>query len=226
VLLGGMPGLGKTVFSSASAKAMQLHFAELSMVTVTAAFVMSGGSMQWSEGSPGFIARTLSESDVANPMLLIDEVDKAMHGNYNPMGPLYPLLERHSAKRFRDEALELELDASHIIWVATANEVNNIPDPILSRMRYFEIRKPTPTEMKAIVRNIYHMIRTTEDIGRLLAEDIPEETVKALAHMLPREARKHLQEACLRAFGKERSTVLPEDIVAENIPPESRIGFL
>ena len=226
VLLGGLPGLGKTFFASEAAKVMGLYFSEISMATVTAAFVLGGGSLQWGNGVPGFIAKSICLSQVGNPLLLIDEVDKAMEGNYNPMGPLYPLLERHSARRFRDEALELEMDASHIIWVATANEIHHIPEPIVSRMKYFDIRKPTPVEMETIVNSIYAGIKERESYGKLLDAVLPADTIQRLTDLLPREARKTLEEACKRAIGQNRVVVLPEDIIFTNGPGHRPIGFL
>jgi ATP-dependent Lon protease len=227
VLLGGLPGLGKTMFAAEAAKVMGLHFSEISMATVTASFVISGGSLQWGEGSPGFIAKSLCESEVGNPMMLIDEVDKVSgDSRYNPLGPFYPLLERHSARRFKDEALELELDASNVVWVATANDTSQIPDPIMSRMKYFDIRAPEPDEMIPIVRSIYRGIKESEPIGALLDDDIPEDTIQSLSALLPREARKLLQDACMRAFNQERSMVLPTDIVFASKPQRNRVGFL
>ncbi|OIQ73041.1 Lon protease [mine drainage metagenome] len=159
-------------------------------------------------------------------MVLIDEVDKAMEGNYNPMGPLYPLLERHSANRFKDEALELEMDASHIIWIATANEVHRIPAPIVSRMKYFDIRQPTPVEMDAIVKSIYAGIQEREFYGKLLDAVLPDGTIRKLTYLPPREARKTLEEACKRAIGHNHSAVLPEDIIFTSVPDQHRIGFI
>jgi len=226
VLLGGLPGLGKTYFASEAAKVMSLPFSEISIATLTASFVISGGSLQWGDGSPGFIAKSLAESDIGNPMVLMDEVDKAMQGNYSPMGPFYPLLERHSAKRFRDEALDIEMDASNVIWVATANDIGNIPAPILSRMKYFQIMPPAQDEMHVIVKNMYRLIREKEAIGQLLDEVLPQKTMDLLTVLLPREARKVLHEACMNAFLAERSTVTEEDVVMYEKPERSRMGFL
>lgn len=136
VLLQGDPGLGKTFYASELAKLIELPFFEISLATATSSFALSGGSVQWTEGTTGFISETLAESPVANPVILIDEVDKAASGaKFNPLNVFYGLLEPHSAKRFRDEALEVELDASKVIWIATGNYIYDIPVPIQSRMR-------------------------------------------------------------------------------------------
>ena len=103
VLLQGDPGLGKTYFVSEIARLLRLNFYEISLATTTANFTISGSSTQWGEGSTGFIANSLADSDIANPLILIDEIDKVTTAShFNPMTPFYSLLEPHSAKRFKD----------------------------------------------------------------------------------------------------------------------------
>jgi len=136
ILLLGDAGLGKTYFASELARLLQLPYFEISLATATANFAISGGNVQWSEGKPGFIIESLSQSKVANPIILIDELDKVdTGGKYDPMTPFYSLLEPHSAKRFRDEAIPVDVDASNIVWIATANEEIRIHAPILSRFK-------------------------------------------------------------------------------------------
>jgi ATP-dependent Lon protease len=227
ILLGGLPGLGKTYFASEAAKVMGLHYNEITLSTVTASFEISGGSMQWGEGAPGFIARSLAESPIGNPVLLLDEIEKVSgDGRYNPMGPFFPLLESHSAQRFRDEALGFPIDASKVIWIATANEVEKLPPAILSRMRHFDIGKPTPQEMEGIVRSIYQMLRETDLIAQYLDQEIPESTVAALIEMLPRDARKLLQEACHRAYAQDSPQVQQKHLPKISNKVEFRMGFI
>jgi ATP-dependent Lon protease len=147
ILLQGDPGLGKTYFFSEFARLTGFPFYEISMATITASFALAGNSTQWAEGTVGFIARSLANSNIANPIILIDEIDKCSgSNNYNPVNVLYSLLEPHSAKRFKDEALDIELDTSRVIWIATANYSHTIPEPILSRMRVINIQLPTPLQ--------------------------------------------------------------------------------
>jgi ATP-dependent Lon protease len=229
VLLGGDPGLGKTYFSHESAKAMGLYYAEVNMATVTASFVLSGGSLQWSEGSIGFIAKTIAESPIGNPVMLLDEIDKATGGyKYDALGPFYPLMEKHSAMRFRDEALDLELNAQNVNWVMTANNINNIPAPILSRAKLFHIELPNRVQMPLVIKNIYDEIRNSEAYGHLLDERLPDETIAVFEGLSPREVKRKLTEACSKVFLEECSTVMPDDVQVEQFKNKTdfRMGFI
>lgn len=231
VLLDGDPGLGKTYFASEAAKAMQLSFHEITMSTVTGGFLLSGLSTTWSTGAPGEIAKALSMSNVANPIVLIDEIDKVGQSSqkYGPIGPFYPLLEIHSAKRFRDEALEIELDASNIVWVLTCNEISEIPLPILSRVKRFHIERPTEAQMVPIVKSIYRSLSEFDQVCALIESELGEDVIGRLVSLMPREARKVLQEACMNAVVVGRREVLPEDLkidVVTAVKESRRIGFI
>ncbi|MGB7816655.1 MAG: AAA family ATPase [Methylotenera sp.] len=215
ILLQGEPGLGKTLFASELARLVELPFFEISMATMTASFALSGGSLQWGEGTVGFIANSIADSTVGNPFFLIDEVDKSGHENrYNPLNPFYSLLETHSAKRFRDEALDIDIDASRVIWMATANYIQNVPQPILSRMRTIEIKRPNAEQMINVVVSIYSNFRQSKAYGQLLDPNINEDTMDILRTKSPREAKLSIDEGCLKAIRAGRSTLLPQDLPA------------
>lgn len=213
ILLQGEPGLGKTLFVSELARLIDLPYFEISMATMTASFALSGGSLQWGEGAVGFIAESLAQSKYANPLILVDEIDKGGEGNrYNPLSPFYSLLESHSAKRFKDEALEIELNASRVIWVATANYTELVPQPILSRMRVVDIKRPDSTQMKDVVNSIYSSFRNSKPYGKLLDPAVQENAMDLLRTKSPREAKLAIDEGCLKAIRDNRSILLPKDL--------------
>ena len=132
ILLLGEPGLGKTYFAKKLAHALGTGFEFVSMSSLTAGWVLTGASAQWHNARPGKVAQTLVEGDYANPVVVLDEVDKAGGDHrYDPMGALYGLLEPDTALHFKDEFIDVDMDASHILWVATANDddVDSRPDP-------------------------------------------------------------------------------------------------
>lgn len=221
VLLIGPPGLGKTFFVSQAAKAFGLPYYEQGLSTASAGFVLAGLALGWGEGGPGFVAESLASSPVANPIFLIDEIDKSTDSRYDPLGPLYPLLESHSAKHFRDEALEIPIDTSHVNWVATANEIDRIPAPILSRMKTFHIDLPKEAEMPSVVESIYVHIRQEEMYGSLLAKRLSPEVLGLFHGLSPRAAKRAVSEAAMNAIRAGRRQVLPRDV---NLPlnPNSR----
>jgi ATP-dependent Lon protease len=226
VLLQGDPGLGKTFFASELAKLLSLPFFEISMATTTASFSLSGGNLQWSEGSTGFICDTLAKSEAANPIILIDEIDKSsQETRYNPLNVFYGLLESHSAKRFRDEALEFELDASKIIWIATCNVMHNIPTPIQSRMRIFEIRQPDTISMQPVVKSIYRHVVDNKAYGKLLDASLDAAVIDNLSKQSPRAVRLAIEEGAFKAIRHHRSAIHATDLPAIE-KEKNRVGFI
>lgn len=226
LLLEGAPGLGKTYFVSELAAALGLPFYEISMATISASFVLSGGSLQWGEGSIGFVAKTIASSPKANPIILIDEIDKLNGGgHYSPENVLYSLLEPHSAKRFRDEALELELNLSRVIWIATANYPERIPAPILSRMQVVTIQPPSKLQMQSVAECIYAKCLQDKPYGQLLSSMLKEDVLDALTDLTPRDVRIALDQACLRAIKANRSDIEVVDL-PHVIKEARRVGFI
>ena len=131
MLLLGEPGLGKTYFAKKLAHALATGFEFVSMSSLTAGWVLTGASAQWHNARPGKVAQTLIEGDYANPVVVLDEVDKAGgDARYDPMGALYTLARaRHRRRTSRTSSSTSDMDASHILWVATANDESSIPEP-------------------------------------------------------------------------------------------------
>lgn len=226
VLLQGDPGLGKTFYASELAKLINLPFFEISLATASSSFALSGSNIQWSEGSTGFISETLASSEFANPMILIDEVDKASSSaTYNPINVFYGLLEPHSAKRFKDEALEIELDASKIIWIATGNYIYDIPAPIQSRMRIFNIKQPDPDAMLPLIESIYTHVINNKSYGQLLDGELDNEVMRQLVNQSPRAIRLAIEEGAFKAIRHQRSTIISSDLPSIK-KEKNRVGFI
>lgn len=224
ILLLGEPGVGKTHFAKALARHLATGYEFVSMSSLTAGWVLSGASSQWNNAKPGKVAQTLIEGEYANPVVVLDEVDKAGGDHrYDPLGSLYSLLERETASHFKDEFVEVNLDASHILWISTANEARNLPEPILSRMLVYEIPRPDQEAARSIASQLYREIVGAHAWG--FPEDAGDDVLDCMAALPPREMRKNLMAAFGNAKLDGRDTLLPRDLESGKPGRSRRMGF-
>ncbi|MGH8570310.1 MAG: AAA family ATPase, partial [Gammaproteobacteria bacterium] len=160
MLLLGAPGIGKTHFARRIAQLLGTGFGFVPMSSLTAGWILSGASSQWKNAKPGKVFETFLNGEYANPVMVVDELDKtSAEGQYDPLGALYGLLEADTAMRFVDEFAEIPIDASGAVWFATANDASRIPEPILNRMHVYEIEPPDAEGARRIALAIYRDIR-------------------------------------------------------------------
>ncbi len=166
MLLLGPPGVGKTHFAKKLADMLGTHMSLVPMSSMTAGWLLSASSSQWKGAKPGKVFQALVDGEYANPVIVVDEIDKAAaDAQYDPLGALYSLLEHDTAQSFTDEFAEVAIDASQVIWITTANDERSIPKPILNRMNVFQIDAPDAEASRQIARLLYDGIRKEHDWG-------------------------------------------------------------
>lgn len=224
ILLAGDPGVGKTHFAKTLAKTMGLDFEFCSMGSMTAGWVLSGSSSSWQGARHGKVAQKLIEGETANPVFVLDELDKAGgDSRYDPMGALLQLLEKETSTDFKDEFLDVPMDTSVILWVATANDLSRIPGPILSRMAVYEVPSPDIDQAAQIAQLVYEGL-LREHRWRFPPE-LPQGVLDALTHVAPREMKKRLVDAMGTALLKGRKTLVSDDVSNAQFGKRQGIGF-
>ena len=230
ILLLGSPGVGKTMFAEALAKGMQVPFKVVRMENQQAGAGLVGSADFWSNSKAGAVFDVLTNGDCGNPLMVVDEVDKAAtDSRYSPINGLYSLLEPGSAKSFCDESLpDLALDASRISWVLTANNKEWIPEPILSRVRTFEIPQPDFNQAMQVAFNIYKKLLSESPSAQArFKAELSHEVAQLLSSMSPRKMRITIETALGKAALAKRDFLTIQDIDVEEPEAKKRkIGFV
>jgi ATP-dependent Lon protease len=154
LLLLGEPGIGKTYVAREIAQRFGIPFESLSMPNISGSGTFNGLDTSWRSPKIGAVAKALIASGSANPLFLLDEIDKTpgQHSEFgDPLGPLYDLLEPTSASTYRDDFLKTRFAADTIFWLATANSTVSLSAALLDRFIVIEVDRPSEMQMSAII---------------------------------------------------------------------------
>lgn len=219
ILLTGLPGVGKTAFSNALASTIGTSMLKIDMAASQNSGELTGTSSFFSNARPGklftFVARadSVTGKSYGNPLILLDEVDKAAQASanmhYDPMGALYSLLEPQSSRQFNDSFIHIPLNLSALTYIATANNSSLLPAPLYSRFREFKITI-TSDQAEVIATSIVNDVLEEIDDSKLIFHSL---SIKELSKL---DSARAMRQRCLEAIGRallaQREVVSPSDV--------------
>jgi ATP-dependent Lon protease len=225
----GPPGVGKTSLGESVARAMGRKFVRVALGGVRDEAEIRGHRRTYVGALPGRIVRAISEAGTMNPVVLLDEVDKlGADFRGDPTAALLEVLDPAQNHTFRDHYLEVELDLSDVMFLATANVLESIPAPLLDRMELVTLDGYTEDEKVAIARD--HLLPRQLNRAGLSAEDvrIDDAVLHRLAGEYTREAGvRQLERAIARILRKVTTQLaLNQGTIPVHIGPDDLREYL
>lgn len=206
VLLVGLPGTGKTRFAQRLSDLLGTPNTVINLAGMSDVKLLKGVTRGWASNRPSRMVEFIQQTRIANPLFVLDEIDKAgrVYGNGgDPQEALLDLLEPGNARRYQDIFLMTECDLSHCLYVATSNSLARVPEPLLSRLRPVLFPAPGPEHTEVIVQGVLGDMELAWGLPAGALE-VSQRRVECLRGLPPRQMRR----ALLASFGDEADASL------------------
>jgi ATP-dependent Lon protease len=228
MVLAGPPGVGKTSLGESVARALGRKFVRVALGGVRDEAEIRGHRRTYVGALPGRIVRAIGEAGSMNPVVLLDEIDK-VGSDYrgDPSAALLEVLDPAQNHTFRDHYLDLDLDLSDVVFLATANVIENIPSALLDRMELVQIDGYTEDDKVAIARDF--LLPRQRERAALTAEEVTvtEAALHKIAADYTREPGvRQFERLLAKALRKATTNLASEGLTSVIIDEPDLVGYL
>ena len=214
LLLVGPPGVGKSYFCGRLAEVLESGSKWIAMDQPSAGSQLRGMDRAWGNSMHGALYELLALGKTANPIVVLDEIDKAARKLYSqevdPLAQLYSALEPETARRLADISLDVELDASQVVYIATANGLKTLDSALLSRFEVIIVGLPVASERRESAARV--AATALGRLGVIGLIGVSPGAVAVLAEFAPRVIRRAVEKAVAAAVAGGKRMVQAEDI--------------
>lgn len=227
MVLAGPPGVGKTSLGESVARALGRKFVRVALGGVRDEAEIRGHRRTYVGALPGRVVRAIGEAGSMNPVVLLDEIDK-VGSDYrgDPSAALLEVLDPAQNHTFRDHYLDLDLDLSDVVFLATANVIENIPSALLDRMELVQIDGYTEDDKVAIARD--YLLPRQRDRAALTEDEVTvtDEALRKIAADYTREPGVRQFERLLAKALRKVTTKLAADSEPITVDEPDLVGYL